>query len=156
MPHAKAKEVTTRMDYNPERCKDYYEHGFCTFGDTCIFIHDRGDYKSGFQLDAEWDQLQRKKQRAALEGRECSDAESDYEIKSEKEEVDTQCPICGQDFAEPVSAPCGHIFCEKCALKHFRKHSGCFKCDKETNGTFKDYSGPVAARETVEKSELQL
>jgi RING finger protein 113A len=38
---------TTRMDHNPERCKDYYEHGYCGRGDTCIFIHDRSDYKSG-------------------------------------------------------------------------------------------------------------
>ena len=40
-------KITTRVDHNPERCKDYYEHGYCGFGDTCIFIHDRGDYKSG-------------------------------------------------------------------------------------------------------------
>lgn len=57
----KAKRVTTRVDYNPERCKDYYEHGYCPFGDTCIYIHDRGDYKSGFQLDQEWNEAQRKK-----------------------------------------------------------------------------------------------
>lgn len=151
----KAREVTTRMDYNPERCKDYYEHGYCTFGDTCIFIHDRGDYKSGFQLDAEWDALQRKKQRAALEGRECSEDESDYEIKSEKEEQDTICLICEADFVEPVQTLCGHVFCEKCALRHNKKHKGCFKCGKETNGTFKDYAGPVAAREEPELSEFQ-
>lgn len=42
---------TTRVDYNPERCKDYYETGKCNFGDSCIFIHDRSDYKSGWQLD---------------------------------------------------------------------------------------------------------
>ena len=39
------------MDHNPERCKDYYEHGYCGYGDTCIFIHDRSDYKSGHQLE---------------------------------------------------------------------------------------------------------
>jgi RING finger protein 113A len=39
---------TTRVDYNPERCKDYYETGRCNFGDSCIFIHDRSDYKSGW------------------------------------------------------------------------------------------------------------
>ena len=55
-------KVTTRMDHNPERCKDYYEHGYCGFGDTCIFIHDRGDYKSGHQLDLEYEQALKKKQ----------------------------------------------------------------------------------------------
>jgi RING finger protein 113A len=57
----KGKRVTSRVDYNPERCKDYYEHGYCPFGDTCIYIHDRGDYKNGAQLDQEWDEAQRKK-----------------------------------------------------------------------------------------------
>ena len=52
---------TTRIDHNPERCKDYYEHGYCGFGDTCIFIHDRGDYKSGHQLDMEYEQALKKK-----------------------------------------------------------------------------------------------
>ena len=41
-----AKSIT-RIDHNPERCKDYYEHGYCGYGDTCVFIHDRSDYKSG-------------------------------------------------------------------------------------------------------------
>jgi RING finger protein 113A len=48
-PQAKTltKNITSRIDRNPERCKDYYEHGYCGYGDTCIFIHDRGDYKTG-------------------------------------------------------------------------------------------------------------
>ena len=53
---------TTRVDYNPERCKDYYETGRCNFGDSCIFIHDRGDYKSGWQLDQEFEAEQKRKQ----------------------------------------------------------------------------------------------
>jgi RING finger protein 113A len=46
---------TTRVDYNPELCKPFYETGHCGFGDTCIFIHDRSDYKSGWQLDLEYE-----------------------------------------------------------------------------------------------------
>ena len=46
---------TTRVDYNPELCKDYYETGRCGFGDSCIFIHDRGDYKPGWLLDQEYE-----------------------------------------------------------------------------------------------------
>lgn len=80
-PGTKAKEVVTRVDYNPERCKDYYEHGYCAFGDTCIYIHDRGDYKSGYQLDQEWEAKQRKK----LAGAD-SEEESDYEIKSDQDD----------------------------------------------------------------------
>lgn len=42
------RTTTTRIDYNPELCKDYYVAGRCSYGDSCIFIHDRGDYKSGW------------------------------------------------------------------------------------------------------------
>lgn len=47
--------VTTRWDYHPEVCKDYKETGFCGFGDSCVFIHDRGDYKSGWEIDLEYE-----------------------------------------------------------------------------------------------------
>lgn len=30
--------------------------------DTCIFLHDRSDYKSGWQLEKEWEQKQKEKQ----------------------------------------------------------------------------------------------
>lgn len=46
--------------------------------DTCKFLHDRSDYKSGWQIDKEWEEAQRKKQqkliRAKLEGK--TDGES--------------------------------------------------------------------------------
>jgi Zinc finger C-x8-C-x5-C-x3-H type (and similar) len=43
--------TTIRVDYQPDICKDYKETGFCSYGDTCKFLHDRGDYKSGWELD---------------------------------------------------------------------------------------------------------
>jgi hypothetical protein len=43
--------ASVRMDYQPDICKDYKETGFCSYGDTCKFLHDRGDYKSGWQLE---------------------------------------------------------------------------------------------------------
>ena len=30
--------------------------GNCGYGDSCKFLHDRGDYKSGWQLDREWNE----------------------------------------------------------------------------------------------------
>jgi hypothetical protein len=39
------------MDYKPDLCKDYKETGYCGYGDACKFMHDRGDYKSGWELD---------------------------------------------------------------------------------------------------------
>jgi len=142
--------TTTRVDYKAERCKDYYEHGFCGFGDTCIFIHDRGDYKSGYQMDQEFEKEQRKKEkriRAKASGATCDDdedPESDYEIKSNQSDdnIDPKdglpyvCRICENMFTEPIKTSCGHYFCEPCALHNFAEDSNCFICGKETNGIF--------------------
>jgi RING finger protein 113A len=43
--------MTALMDYNPSICKDYKETGFCSYGDSCKFMHDRGDYKQSWELD---------------------------------------------------------------------------------------------------------
>lgn len=43
--------TTIRIDYQPDVCKDYKETGFCSYGDSCKFLHDRGDYKSGWELE---------------------------------------------------------------------------------------------------------
>ena len=40
-----------RFDYQPDICKDYKETGYCGYGDACKFVHDRGDYKSGWEID---------------------------------------------------------------------------------------------------------
>ena len=42
---------TAIFDYKPDICKDYKETGYCGYGDSCKFIHDRSDYKSGWELD---------------------------------------------------------------------------------------------------------
>ncbi|XP_012513411.1 PREDICTED: RING finger protein 113A-like [Propithecus coquereli] len=39
--------ATMHWDYQPGICKDYKETGFCGFGDSCKFLHDRSDYKHG-------------------------------------------------------------------------------------------------------------
>jgi RING finger protein 113A len=44
-----------QWDYAPDICKDYKETGFCGYGDSCIYMHDRSDYKHGWQIDAEVD-----------------------------------------------------------------------------------------------------
>jgi RING finger protein 113A len=50
-----------RFDYQPDICKDYKETGYCGFGDSCKFLHDRGDYKTGWQLEKEWEEQQKQK-----------------------------------------------------------------------------------------------
>jgi len=46
--------MSENIDYNPSLCKDYHDTGYCCFGDSCLYIHDRGDYKSGWELEKEW------------------------------------------------------------------------------------------------------
>lgn len=58
--------MTMRIDYDPCICKDYKETGYCGFGDTCKFLHDRTDYKAGWQIEREWEEQQKKKQQRKL------------------------------------------------------------------------------------------
>jgi len=53
--------MTSRFDYQPDICKDYKETGYCGYGDSCKFMHDRGDYKTGWQLEREYDEDRKKK-----------------------------------------------------------------------------------------------
>lgn len=54
--------MTMYVDLNPEICKDYKETGYCGYGDCCKFLHDRTDYKGGWQMEKEWQEMQKKKQ----------------------------------------------------------------------------------------------
>ena len=117
------------MDYQPDICKDYKETGYCGFGDTCKFLHDRSDYLAGWQLDV-------LPNSSARGGREnvLSDPESD--AGEEEEEIPFACLICRQPFTDPVVTRCGHYFCSACAIKRFAKNSKCFACGKQTGGLF--------------------
>jgi len=39
------------VDYKTGICKDFRDTGFCGFGDNCIFMHDRSDLYTGWELD---------------------------------------------------------------------------------------------------------
>eukprot|EP00580_Thalassiosira_gravida_P015929 CAMPEP_0201662948 /NCGR_PEP_ID=MMETSP0494-20130426/4893_1 /ASSEMBLY_ACC=CAM_ASM_000839 /TAXON_ID=420259 /ORGANISM="Thalassiosira gravida, Strain GMp14c1" /LENGTH=286 /DNA_ID=CAMNT_0048141427 /DNA_START=91 /DNA_END=948 /DNA_ORIENTATION=- len=54
--------TTVRFDYQPDICKDYKETGFCGFGDSCIYLHDRGDTKSGWQMEQEYEEKKKKEE----------------------------------------------------------------------------------------------
>jgi RING finger protein 113A len=58
-----------RFDYQPDICKDYKETGFCGYGDSCKFLHDRGDYKSGWQIEKEYAEKEKKRQKRLQEGK---------------------------------------------------------------------------------------
>lgn len=56
------------IDYQPDICEDYRKTGFCGWGDNCKFLHDRGDYKSGYQIDKEYEEEMRKKRAEIVKG----------------------------------------------------------------------------------------
>lgn len=144
--------VTSRFDYQPDICKDYKETGFCGFGDSCKFLHDRGDYKSGWQLEREWDSQQAKKKQRLEEsiaafgeqelgkdddGDDADDDDNKYAIDSDEEDMPFACFICREDFKNPVVTLCGHYFCGDCALNSSKKSGNkCAVCNKQTFGVF--------------------
>ncbi|XP_063815595.1 E3 ubiquitin-protein ligase RNF113A isoform X4 [Pseudophryne corroboree] len=117
--------ATVRWDYQPDICKDYKETGFCGFGDSCKFLHDRSDYKHGWQLERELE-----------EGRYGANDEENYEVSSDEESLPFKCFICRDFFKNPIITKCKHYFCESCALQHYRKSKRCYVCNTQTNGVF--------------------
>lgn len=88
----------TLVDYQPDVCKDYKETGFCGYGDSCKFMHDRGDYLAGWQLD-----------KLDMDGM----GKGNGKEEEVEEEVPFACLICRKPFVEPVVTKCGHYFCMK-------------------------------------------
>ncbi|XP_047325804.1 zinc finger CCCH domain-containing protein 1 [Impatiens glandulifera] len=130
--------VSARFDYQPDICKDYKETGYCGYGDSCKFMHDRGDYKSGWQMEKEWDESEKiRKRNLALGGDDDIDGETEAPNDEDDEDaLPFACFICRQPFVDPVVTRCKHYFCEHCALKHHVKNKKCFVCNQPTNGLF--------------------
>lgn len=133
--------ASVRWDYAPDICKDYKETGFCGFGDSCIFLHDRSDYKHGWQLEREVESKTYGK----------ADNEADkYALPSDDEdELPFKCLLCREDFKNPIITKCKHYFCESCALKHYVKSKRCFACNQQTMGVFNP------AKDLLEKIKKQ-
>ncbi|KAM0789591.1 hypothetical protein ACM66B_000400 [Microbotryomycetes sp. NB124-2] len=130
----------TLVDYQPDVCKDYKETGFCGFGDSCKFLHDRGDYLHGWQLDnsflsnsAAAGSFMAKQNARNGGGGDTRDDGDD----SDQEELPFACLICRKPFGKnPVVTLCGHYFDRECAVKRFAKNTKCFACGASTNGVF--------------------
>lgn len=88
--------ATVRWDYQPDICKDYKETGFCGFGDSCKFLHDRSDYKHGWQMEQE--------QPGSSNACDSDDGgdDSKYEIHSDEEDLPFKCFICRESFVDPI------------------------------------------------------
>ncbi|CAK5089653.1 unnamed protein product [Meloidogyne enterolobii] len=123
--------ASVRWDYAPDICKDYKETGYCTFGDSCKFMHDRTDYKHGWEIERDWEEgkLKESKDDEFLVS---SEAESD----TEQDKLPHSCYFCRENFKQPVVTKCKHYFCEVCALQHYQKSKKCAVCGEKTDGVF--------------------
>lgn len=111
--------LSARFDYQPDICKDYKETGYCGYGDSCKFMHDRGDYKPGWQLEKEWEEAEKARKRGLAAGGGGGDGD-DGDQEDDDDDDDSlpfACYICRQPFEDPVVTKCKHYFCEHCALK---------------------------------------
>ena len=141
--------AVTPMDYQPDICKDYKETGFCGYGDNCIYMHDRGDYKSGWQLERDWNEAQKNNRKFG--------EQEDFTVKSDDEEdsddeLPFACSLCRGDFVDPVRTLCNHYFCENCILKK-SKRNRCFICGENTKGILN--SAPKLIAKLKKRKELQ-
>ncbi|KAJ4439831.1 hypothetical protein ANN_07959 [Periplaneta americana] len=163
--------ATVRWDYQPDICKDYKETGFCGFGDSCKFLHDRSDYKFGWQLEREMQE--------GTYGETDNDPHQ-YEVDSDGDDLPFKCFICRNSFKDPivtnmdkfisdiVPGPsqwffhfgeeiiiawthirCRHYFCERCALDHYKKSTRCYICNQQTHGVFNP------AKDIIAKMKLE-
>ncbi|EDQ92874.1 uncharacterized protein MONBRDRAFT_2116, partial [Monosiga brevicollis MX1] len=139
---------SVRWDYQPDICKDYKETGYCGFGDTCKFLHDRSDYKAGWEIDREIDQGRYNAVDVRQYQIEHSDSDSD-------DELPFACFICREPFKNPVVTPCNHYFCEKCLLAHFRKSKKCYVCSEPTNGVFRPARDIIAKQKEQAQAQAQ-
>lgn len=127
-PSSAAKQkYNVRFDYAAGLCKDYLETGYCGFGDSCIFLHDRGDYKMGWELDADFE---RQQQQALVD--------TSYEIPEAVDSSLTECPICKKAHEKPRMLPeCGHRFCSTCIVNALKTKLKCPLCKAIVSGTLK-------------------
>ncbi len=144
--------TTSRFDYQPDICKDYKDTGFCGFGDGCIYLHDRGNTLTGWQLEEEYE----KKKKAEQEKKEremdmfCKEIEgkdtSTVETNIGSDGLPFACYLCREPFTDPIVTTCFHYFCQKCIMANVKKNnenttsastsSACPICGKDTHGVF--------------------
>ncbi|KAI1327051.1 hypothetical protein F5Y16DRAFT_373093 [Xylariaceae sp. FL0255] len=143
---ANIRTITT-TDFAPDVCKDYKQTGFCGFGDNCKFLHAREDYKQGWQLDREWENVTKGKKSSSSTGKVVASAnrdtkggadgdDSDAADEALLEKIPFACIICKGPYKEPIVTRCGHYFCLPCALQRYRKEPSCAACGAGTNGVF--------------------
>lgn len=114
---------------------------YCGFGDSCKFLHDRGNYKQGWELDRDWEIGTKGKKiggnTVSSRNRELKNGDDEDDDDDEMlENIPFACVICKRPYSNPIVTKCGHYFCESCALQRYRKNPSCMICGAGTGGVF--------------------
>jgi RING finger protein 113A len=133
-------KATCRFDYSYGLCKDWRISGYCGYGDSCIFVHDRSEFKTGWELEKEWEKEQEEKRKKALENKERVEKEENAEV-DEGKEMEKGCEKCGG--VKEVFTLCKHEFCFKCSMELFLRSPKCYVCGKDTKGIFNEVKKEV-------------
>jgi len=145
--------TTTRFDYQPDICKDYKETGFCGFGDTCIYLHDRGNTLSGWQLEEEYERKRKEAQDAKEQEMDnfcrqvrngpsgevsSGNTSSSASATATDDGLPFACHLCRNPFTDPIVTKCNHYFCQKCIMGYLKEEDtmSCPICSKDTYGVF--------------------
>lgn len=113
-----------------------------SFGDSCKFLHERTDYKQGWELDRDWEigtKGKNLKGKITSQRKGAGKAEEEDEDDDEEELLESipfACIICRKPYQNPIVTKCGHYFCESCALQRYRKNPTCCACGAGTGGVF--------------------
>ena len=155
--------TSARFDYQPDICKDFKETGYCGYGDACIYMHDRTDYKSGWQIEQEYATKQKRRAKrlaAGLDPNAESSGDDDEEeggdaLLADASGLPFACFLCRTNWGDletgnrPVVTQCGHYFCERCALRRMRTTPKCGACDAQTRGIFNNAKKIIAKLDTA-------
>jgi hypothetical protein len=114
-----------------------------SYGDACIFAHERESFVARFRAKA-----RAKAGRAAI-------------AAARRALVPPACGLCGGPYREPLAGPCGHPFCGPCALAWVAGggeggggSARCPQCGEDTEGSLVAVDD-VAARVAATRAELE-